>query len=212
MTLKFRIGETPPRLFYTRKKDHNFTFTKVVRAKLLEKSDTILYHLPKATFVTMKLQGTANNLNAHFAAIPGCWLQMKEIFELLLTATKENPLSAKKMAACVNNEESTIFLGIDTAKPKNFILFHNLEVIPASRHQKEPIIRALHGLGERATVVTLNFEKIAGLNKIPCPAITNIGKFMGFDKINTGLIPSRTANLLKSTRGLIALPPLSRPS
>jgi len=171
----------------------------------------------------MKLQGTNNlnpnfaagghnNWNARFAAIPeGDKLkdneQMKEIFELILTASKANPHSAEKMAACVNNEETTIFLGIDAAEPENFILFHNIEVIPASRHQKKPIIRALHGFDEKATVVTLNFEKIANLYEIPCPSMTNIRKFMGFDKINTGLIPAnKSSNLLKS-RGIIALPP-----
>ncbi len=88
----------------------------------------------------MILQGTANylNWNSRFAAIPESDKlkdneQMKEIFELLLLA-KDNPASAEKMAARINNESTTIFIGIDLADPENLILFHNLEVIPASRH------------------------------------------------------------------------------
>ena len=170
----------------------------------------------------MILQGTASHLNpnfaspghkdwnARFAAIPESDKlkdneQMKEIFELLLLHSA-SPLSADKMAACVNNEPTTMFLGIDAADPDNFVMFHNLEVIPASRHQHKPIIRALHGFGKQATVVILNYENISKLNEIACTSMTNIRKFAGLDHITTSMTSSNAASKLKC-RSLIALPP-----
>ena len=85
----------------------------------------------KVTFVTMNLQSATNHLNqtfanghedwiSRFAAIPeGDTLkdndQMKEIFELLPT---KDPISEEQMAACVNNEETTTFLGINASEQR----------------------------------------------------------------------------------------------
>jgi hypothetical protein len=129
---------------------------------------------------------------------------MKEIFELLLQASA-NPLSADKMAACVNNENTTIFMGIDAADPDDFILFHNLEVISALPQQKKSIICSSHGFGKAATVVTLNCELILGLNDIAGTSMTNICKFTGLDKIPTGMVSTNLSLSLKCM-GLVTLP------
>ena len=60
---------------------------------------------------------------------------MKEIFELLQF---KDPVSAAKMTVYINNEETTIFLGIDASEEESFILFHNVKVIPASSPGRSP--------------------------------------------------------------------------
>ena len=54
----------------------------------------------------------------------------------------------------------------------------------------QPSIRALHAFGKRATVVTLTYENIAGLNEILCPSLTNIRA--------TSLVMTRSATLTQS--------------
>jgi hypothetical protein len=124
----------------------------------------------------MILTETAGNLgrtNAHvdwlsrFQAIPQADQaqensQMADIISLFPT---EKSCDEAQLAAAVHNEETTIFLGLDASK-EDFFLAHNLEVLPKSRHQKKPLIRALHGLGESATVIILDFEEVIKRNQI----------------------------------------------
>jgi hypothetical protein len=112
------------------------------------------------------------------------------------------------MAALINNEETTIFLGLNSSG-ESIILLHNLEVVPSSRLQKRPIIRpiirALHGFGYPATIVTLNYSKTMQLFSSNCTSLTNIRKFVGYDKL-TKSTPRTEKSQLKS-RAIIALPP-----
>ena len=114
------------------------------------------------------------------------------------------------MAARINNQETTIFLGIDASNEASFILLHDVAVVPAPHHQKEPIIHPSHGFSKTATLVTLNCKEIMKLNEIRCASITNACKFVGCDTIaSTALVSSQS--LLKG-RGLVAPPLSSSPS
>ena len=127
--------------------------------------------------------------------------QMESIFSLL---SNDDSIDEYRMAAIVNPEETTIFLGLDN-DGENFILLHNVEVVPPSRNLKKSIIRALHGFGTQATVVTMNYPKTMDLNSINCASLANIQKFAGHDKL-VDSIPRTDKCQLKS-RALIALPP-----
>jgi hypothetical protein len=76
------------------------------------------------------------------------------------------------MPVTINNEETTIFLGLDVSG-EIIILLHNLEIIPSSCLQKNPSIRALHGFGDQATVITMNYSKTMNLVSINCPSLSN---------------------------------------
>jgi hypothetical protein len=163
----------------------------------------------------MILTGSAENLgrtNAHadwlsrFQAIPQADQaqensQMADIISLFPT---EKSCDEATLAAAVNNEETTIFLGLDASK-ENFFLVHNLEVLPKSRHQKKPLIRALHGFGESATVIILDFEEVIKRNQIHSAAISIIRSFAGHAKISNSTLISSVSML--TCRGLVALPP-----
>jgi hypothetical protein len=163
----------------------------------------------------MILTGSAENLgrtNAHadwlsrFQAIPQADQaqensQMADIISLFPT---EKSCDEATLAAAVNNEETTIFLGLDASK-ENFFLVHNLEVLPKSRHQKKPLIRALHGFGESATVILLDFEEVIKRNQIHSASITSIRSFAGHAKISNSTFISSMSML--TCRGLVALPP-----
>jgi hypothetical protein len=127
--------------------------------------------------------------------------QMADIIALL-------PVDAScdeaKMAALINPEETTIFVGLDPSG-ESILLLHNLEVKPASRLQKRATIRALHGFGDVATTVNLNYAKTMQISTINCASLTNIKKFTGHDKL-TDTTP-RTDKCPLKTRTIIALPP-----
>jgi hypothetical protein len=165
----------------------------------------------------MILNGTATNLNPNFARGHDDWAsrfqavpqidqdeeneQMEDIVNLLSSIKS---CSEAQAAALVNNEETIVFIGLDASK-ENFFLVHNLEVIPSSRHQAKPIIRALHGCGAAATAVILDYNIVMDMNEIHCASIANIRKFSGFANIQDTMVVSNQS-LLKS-RGLVALPP-----
>jgi hypothetical protein len=116
-----------------------------------------------------------------------------------------DPCDESKMVALINNKETTIFLGLDSSG-KNIILLRNLEVVPSSRLQKNPIIRALHGFGYPANIVTLNYDtKMMQLFSSNCASLTNIRKFVGYDKF-TKSTPRTEKSQVKS-RAIITLPP-----
>jgi hypothetical protein len=162
----------------------------------------------------MILSGTAKNLgrtNAHtdwlsrFQAIPQADQaqensQMADIIGLFPT---EKSCKEAKLAACVNNEETTIFLGLHASK-ENFFLVHNLEVLPKSRHQKKLLIRALHGFGESATVIILDFDEVFKRNEIHSASISSIRNFARHAKISDTTFISSLS--LLTCRGLVALP------
>jgi hypothetical protein len=127
--------------------------------------------------------------------------QMTEIISLLPT---DAACDESKMAALINNEETTIFLGLDDSY-ESLILLHNLEIVPSSRLQKTPMIRALHGFGAQATVITMTYSKTMRLRSIKCPSLSNIRKFVGYEQLLHST--PRTTQCLLHTRALIALPP-----
>jgi hypothetical protein len=100
--------------------------------------------------------------------------QVAEIINLIPT---DDPCDESKMAALIiNEEETTIFLGLN-ASGESILLLHNLEVLPSARLQKKPNIRALHGFGDSATTVTLNYAKTMQLTSSSCASLANIRKF-----------------------------------
>jgi hypothetical protein len=115
----------------------------------------------------------------------------------------EKSCDEAQLAAAVNNEETTIFLGRDASK-ENFFLVHNLEVLPKSSHQKKLLIRALHGFGESATVIILNFEEVIKRNQIHSASISSIRSFAAHAKISDSTFISSMSML--TCRGLVALP------
>jgi hypothetical protein len=107
---------------------------------------------------------------------------MTEIIGLLPTPINDRSMDKSKMASIINPEETTVFLGLDPSGKSN-ILLHNVEILPTSRHQKKALIRALHGFGESATIVILEYFKRMTLTPIQCGSLTNIKKFVGHEKL-----------------------------
>jgi hypothetical protein len=167
----------------------------------------------------MILDNTANSLHQDFACGHTDWSsrfmaipqtdqtkeneQMDEIINLIPT---DDPCDESKMTALINNKETTIFLGLDAASGESILLLHILEVLPSSRLQKKPNIRALHRFGDSATTVTLNYTKTMQLASTSgCASLANIRKFTGHEQL-VDSIPRTDKSRLKN-RALIALPP-----
>jgi hypothetical protein len=67
------------------------------------------------------------------------------------------------------------------------------------------VIRALHGFGAHATMITMNYSKTMKLVSINCPSLSNTRKFVGNEQLSFSM--PRTDQCLLNTRALIALPP-----
>jgi hypothetical protein len=128
---------------FRQKQGSQFCFHQVRESKTFGKNQMMLqHHLLKATFVTMKLQGAANNLNpnlarghknwnARFTAIPeGDKLkdneQMREIFKLLLTATKKILSLPKKWRPVSTTRSPPFFLASTPSNWKTSSCFTTL--------------------------------------------------------------------------------------
>jgi hypothetical protein len=166
----------------------------------------------------MILNNTANHLKPSFASGHDDWFsrftsipqedqdnENDEMGTIINLIAFPELAEEAKMATLINNEETTIFLALDAASKENFILLHNLEILPKTRHQKKPLIRALHGFGSSATVVTFDYDETTQHQTLNCASTTNIRKFQGIDKMNANT--PRTAQSKLQSRAFIGLPP-----
>jgi hypothetical protein len=101
-----------------------------------------------------------NALDSNFAIGHKDWISC-----FLATPQPDQSKENKQMEER-QNEETTIILSLNASGSESIILLHNLKVVPSSHLQKKPIMRALHGFGDCATLVTLNYTKMIHLSSV----------------------------------------------
>jgi hypothetical protein len=126
---------------------------------------------------------------------------MTEILGILLPDASCN---VSKMSALINNERDD-HLPPTGCLGESSILLHNLESIPSSCLQKKSVIHALHGFGDQAIMITMNYSKTMKLVSINCPSLSNTCKFVGHQQLSYST--GGTKKWLLNARALIALPP-----
>jgi hypothetical protein len=72
-------------------------------------------------------------------------------------------------------DELGIILAVDKSLT-SLILIHNMEVLPATRQSKKPVVRALHGFGREAIPVLLDPDVLSKVTNVSCPSVTSISK------------------------------------
>jgi hypothetical protein len=101
-------------------------------------------------------------------------------------------------------DEPGLVLGIDQSRGK-MVLLHNFELRPATRqNHPEPIIRALYGLGHKATPILIDPDIFTTTLDIECPSVTAIR-----NAYKEGINDVRKLKVTSSVTGLalILLPP-----
>ena len=96
---------------------------------------------------------------------------MEDILEFVADPT-DSPLNHYSVTL---RDEHGIVLAVDKSLT-SLILIHNLEVLPATRQNKKPAFRALHGFGREAIPVLLDPELLSTVTDVTCPSITAIRK------------------------------------
>jgi hypothetical protein len=100
-------------------------------------------------------------------------------------------------------DEQGIILAVDKSLT-SLILIHNMEVLPATRQSKKPVVRALHGFGREAIPVLLDPDVLSKVTNVSCPSVTSIRKAFCEGVTDMTKLP---ASAIYSELSLIMLPP-----
>jgi hypothetical protein len=118
-----------------------------------------------------------------------------------LATESDNPLPHFSISL---RDEQGILLGIDSSL-QSMVLLHNLEILPASRHTPNPVVRALHGFGREATPVLLTRASIELSFTHSSPSITAIRQALKDGVTDLSKLTNPQSEL--KTRCLVLLPP-----
>jgi hypothetical protein len=98
-----------------------------------------------------------------------------ENMEEILNFFSQPNTNALNFYSVTLRDEYGIILAIDKHLT-NLIMLHKVEALPATRHNKNAMVRALHGFGKEAIPVLLDPSILEVTTTVDCPSVTTIRK------------------------------------